>query len=283
MRVDADLAGGRHGELIGELEQLTREHPWRERLHAQLMLALYRSGRQADALEAYRHARDVLVEQLGLEPGAELVELQEAVLAHDPGLDAPSTGSLDEGETGRVSPTRSGRVLPVPPNRTIGREHDLAALCERLRNASVRLLTLTGPGGVGKTRLALEAARAVEADFADGACFVPLAAVERPEDVPAAIVRELGIILLAGESPHQAAERFLAAKRVLLVADNFEHVLAAAPYFGDLLGACPALTVLATSREPLALQAEERYPVPPLDDDAVDAVHRTGARPRSRL
>ena len=128
----------------------------------------------------------------------------------------------------------------------------------------MRLLTLTGPGGVGKTRLALEAARAVEADFADGPCFVSLAAVQPSEDVPAAIVSALGIILLAGESPSQAAERFLAAKRVLLVADNFEHVLAAAPFIGALLGACPALTVLATSREPLALHAEERYPVPPL-------------------
>ena len=127
---------------------------------------------------------------------------------------------------------------------------------------SVRLLTLTGPGGVGKTRLALEAARAVEADFADGACFVSLAAVQRPEDVPAAIVSALGIIVLAGESAEQAVERFLAAKQLLLVADNFEHVLAAAPFIGGLLGACPALTVLATSREPLALQAEERYPRP---------------------
>ena len=152
----------------------------------------------------------------------------------------------------------------MPPNRTIGREHDVAAVGERLRAGSVRLLTLTGPGGVGKTRLALEAARAVEADFADGAHFVSLAALHRPEDVPAAIVNALGIIVLSGESADQAAERFLAAKHLLLVADNLEHLLAAAPFIGGLLEACPALTVLATSREPLALQAEERYPVSPL-------------------
>jgi predicted ATPase/DNA-binding SARP family transcriptional activator len=257
VRIDADLAAGRHAELIGELQQLTTQQPWRERLHAQLMLALYRSGRQADALEAYRHAREVLVEQLGIEPGAELHDLHEGILAHDPALDAPP--ARGDGPSGERD-----RALPAPPNRTIGRERQLRAAAGLLRDPATSLLTLMGPGGVGKTRLALEAARAVEADFADRACFVSLAAVQQPEDVPAAIVSALGIILLAGESPSEAAERFLAAKQLLLVADNFEHVLAAAPFIGALLVACPALTVLATSREPLALHAEERYPVPPL-------------------
>ena len=162
LRVEADLAAGRHAELVGELQQLTSQHPWRERLHAQRMLALYRSGRQADALEAYRHAREVLVEQLGIEPGPELHDLHEAILAHDPGIDAPPT-TRSGAAAARDAP--GDGQLPVPPNATIGREHDLADLTERLRASSVRLVTLTGPGGVGKTRLALEAARSVEEEL----------------------------------------------------------------------------------------------------------------------
>jgi predicted ATPase/DNA-binding SARP family transcriptional activator len=254
LRVEADLATGRHAELIGELHQLTGEHPWRERLHAQLMLALYRSGRQADALEAYRHAREVLVEQLGIEPGAELSELHQAILTQAPAIDAPA-----------APPRLPGvRALPAPPNRTIGRAHALEAIGDRLQSGSLRMLTLTGPGGVGKTRLALEAARRVQGHFADGASFISLADLQGPEDVPAAVVSALGIVMLSGESAEQAVERFLAGKQLLLVVDNCEHVLAAAPFLGRVLASCPGVVVLATSREPLALQAEERHPVPPL-------------------
>jgi predicted ATPase/class 3 adenylate cyclase len=171
--------------------------------------------------------------------------------------DFPALASLSPGSGG-------ARGLPPSPNRTIGREDDVRAIADRLRAGGPRLLTLTGPGGVGKTRLALEAGRAVEADFGDGARFVSLAALRAAADVPAAIVDALGVIVLSGESPDRAVERFLAAKHLLLVVDNFEHLLGAAPSVGVLLGACPALTMLATSREPLALQAEERYPVSPL-------------------
>ena len=214
LSMQAGLAAGRYAELVPDLRQLAREHPWREQLHAHLMLALYRSGRQADALEAYRRAREVLVEELGIEPGAELAELHAQILAHDPVIAAPALAGTAGG-------------LPALPNRTIGREPELARIAARLQ--AVRLLTLTGPGGVGKTRLAIDSARAAAPDFADGARFVTLAAQRRAEDVPMAIVGALGTTLLDGESAEQAVERFLSRKHLLLVVDNCEHVLGTAP------------------------------------------------------
>jgi predicted ATPase len=163
-----------------------------------------------------------------------------------------------------VAAAPARRRVPVPPNRTIGRGDDVPALAERLRAGGVRLLTLTGPGGVGKTRLALETARAIQAEFRDGAQFVSLAAVRRPEEVAPAVVKALAIVVMSGESQPDALERFLAAKELLVVVDNFEHVLDAAPLIGGLLEACPELKVLATSRAPLRLQAEECFPVAPL-------------------
>src|SRR4051812_10499900 len=260
--IDAKLALGLHAELVGKLQVLVAEHPYEERLCRQLMLALYRSDRQADALQAYQDARSRLVEELGLEPGERLRELERAILKQDPALAAPAS------ELPSRAPLSSGfgraNGLPSLPNPTIGRAGDVRAVVDRLRVDGVRLLTLTGPGGVGKTRLALEASRAAQGDFADGAHFVSLAALRRPEDLPGAIVNALAIAVLSGESADQAAERFLSAKHLLLVVDNCEHLLAAAPFIGSLLRTCPALTVLATSREPLGLQAEERCPVSPL-------------------
>jgi predicted ATPase/DNA-binding SARP family transcriptional activator len=268
-RIEAELAAGHHSELVAELTRLTAEHPWRERLHVQLMLALYRCGRQADALAAYQHARAVLVDQLGIEPGPELHRVHQAVLAQDAALDIDGIR--------RPAMSRRAQALPAPPNRTIGRERELEAVIEQLRAGAVRLLSLTGPGGVGKTRLALEAARAVEPDFADGAWLVSLAAVKRPEDVAGTIVNALAIVPLAGE-PADDVERFLAAKHLLLVIDNCEHLPAAAPYVGRLPAAGPGITVLVTSREPLTVNAEQVHPVAPLPPDDAVALFRERAR-----
>ena len=267
LRIDADLAGGRHAELVAELAGLVQQHPWRERLHAQLMLALYRSGRQVDALDAYRRARAVLIDELGIEPGPELTALQGEILAQDPGLAAPV--ARNDGREG---------ALPVPPNRTIGRARELAAITARLHET--RLLTLTGPGGVGKTRLAIEAARSAAPQFSDGAWFVALAALGEAGEVPMAIVRAVGIVVLEGETAEDAVVRFLAGRNVLLVADNCEHLLGIAPFIGRVLEACPHVTMLATSREPLSLHAEERRPVLPLP--GADAEELFAERTRAR-
>jgi predicted ATPase/DNA-binding SARP family transcriptional activator len=254
LAIEEALAEGRHAEVVGDLRTLVAEHPLRERLHAQLMLALYRCDRQAEALQAYRDARTVLVEELGLEPSERLRELEGAILAHDPSIAAPAA---------RARPAQESR-LPSLPTRTFGREADHAAVVKLLRRADVRLVTLTGPGGVGKTRLALEVARELEPELADHAWLVPLAATARPEHIPGTIAQALGLAQGRGEPPDSAVRRFLAERSGLLVLDNFEHVVGAAPLVADLLAASPGIWVLTTSREPLRLQAEHRYEVEPL-------------------
>ena len=267
-RIDADLACGKHAELVGELEALVAEHPLRERLRRQLVLALYRGGRQADALEAYRAARRTLVDELGLEPTPALRELEQAILTHDADLAAP------EAPGGSVS------RLPIPPTPTIGRDGDRDAIVALFHGEGHRLVTLTGPGGVGKTRLALDVARQLEPEYPDGAWLVVLAPIAEGEHVPSAIAQALDVTPVGSESTRAACERFLLTKRGVLVLDNFEHLLAAAPLVSDFLAACPGLRVLATSREALQLQAEQRYAVSPLEvpeDGGPEAVEQAAA------
>jgi predicted ATPase len=173
--------------------------------------------------------------------------------------------AVGEESTRPAGPRPSSRPgLSAPLTRTIGREEDRARVVELLAMEDVRLVTLTGAGGVGKTRLALEVARELEPDLPEGVWFVSLAATAAPEHVSNVIAAGLGVTPLQGELPESAVERFLRLRRGLLVLDNLEHLLPAAPLVTRLLTACPGLTVLATSREPLRLQAERRYRVEPL-------------------
>jgi predicted ATPase/DNA-binding SARP family transcriptional activator len=174
---EAALALGEHTELVGRIRRVLEEQPFRERLWGQLMLALYRCGRQAEALETFRQARGVLAGQLGVEPGPELQRLQAAILAHDPSLASVPVAAAPRSR------------LPAPVTSFVGRQQALARVVELV--GGHRLVTLIGPPGVGKSRLALEAARAVEHDFADGVWFVELARAGRPADVARVVARTL--------------------------------------------------------------------------------------------
>jgi predicted ATPase/DNA-binding SARP family transcriptional activator len=250
-RIAADLGLGRHRELVPELQGLVAEHSSRERLCGQLMLALYRSDRQAEALDVFSRARRAMREELGLEPGRGLQALQRAILEHD------ATLALEPPKA------RGGRQVPTATTPLVGREAELAELAALLRGGS-RLVTLTGAGGIGKTRLALQVGHALAEAFADGVHFVDLSHLADPELVPGAIADVLGLAAQRDEPPVAALQAFLSARQTLLLLDNFEVVDAAAPLVGELLRAAPGLVVLATSRAPLQLTAEHQYRVEPL-------------------
>jgi predicted ATPase/DNA-binding SARP family transcriptional activator len=247
-RIEADVALGLHGEVTGELEGLVAEYPLRERLWRLLVLALYRAERQADALAAYRQARDMLAAELGLEPGEELRRLERAVLRQE----VPA------------APPAARHNLPAPLTSFVGREQDLARLEELLGEA--RLVTLTGTGGTGKTRLAVEAGARVVGRFRDGVWLAELAGIADPGLVAAQVMGALGV-RQAGDVPVLDALVYrLRSGELLLIVDNCEHLLDACAGLADaLLRAAPGLRVLATSREPLGIPGEVTYAVRPLE------------------
>jgi predicted ATPase/DNA-binding SARP family transcriptional activator len=257
-RIDARLALGRHEEEVARLEALCAEHPFRERLRRQVMVALYRSGRQADALRAFETYRRTLSEELGLEPSPELRALELRILNHEAALGPRRPGPAPRG------------VLVAAVNSFIGREADAAEVIRRLDAA--RVLTLTGPGGVGKTRLALYVAATVAGRFPDGVVVCELAPVADPDAVAPAVATALGIQARSDRSVDASVADVLQARNMLLVLDNCEHVVdAAAGLLTVLVARCPQITALATSRERLAIDGEQVWPLDPLQlESAVD-------------
>ena len=261
-RIDADLAEGRHEAVAAELEGLVREHGLRERLWAQLMVALYRCDRQSDSLRAYHRARDLLADELGLDPGPALRELERQVLAHDPALAAPVATSRPPVGLSNIHPELSTFV---------GRTHDMAHIVELL--GTRRLVSIIGPGGVGKTRIATEIALRPDRIWRDGTWMVELGLDSGDRAVSVAFQRAFGPRLgsTGGDDSLDWLTTGLATTELLILLDNCEHVLAeAATVVSAILRSCPGVSVLATSREPLGVPGECVRVLDPLElDDAM--------------
>lgn len=276
---------GEHAALAGELSEAVERHPLRERLRAAHLRALYRAGRQSEALAGFEDLRHRLAEELGVDPSPELAALHRAILTQDPLLDAPRTAVRAAAAPPREIPTN----LPAPLSDLVGRDAAVAEVRALLDGS--RLVTLTGPGGVGKTRLALATARTLtganaDGRFPDGVWLVELSGLDRASGAtPAdAIAMVLGVrdddapaAATARRTPVELLAGALAARRLLLVLDNCEHVVdQVAVQVAALLRAAPGVCVLATSRESLALSGERLWPVPPLGE--ADAVRLFTAR-----
>jgi predicted ATPase/DNA-binding SARP family transcriptional activator len=271
-RFEAALALGEHREIVSELRATLDEYPFRERLWGQLMLALYRGGRQVDALETFQEARRVLDEQLGLEPGPELRHLQEAILAHDPAIVAVP-----------VAAPRRGN-LPSPTTSFIGRKRELAELVTLLREH--RLVTLTGPPGVGKSRLALEVGRSLQSDLRDGAWLIELARAGGASGVERLVADAIDA---RGADPLGRIVARLRDAEAILLLDACEHAPAeAARVASTVLPECAGVRILATSREVLHVPGDMPVSLKPLPapeaaaSDAADspAVQLFAARAR---
>lgn len=278
-RMEAELVLGGHRGLVAGLRQLVDAHPLRERLRGQLMRALYGSGRQSEALEAYEAARAELAETLGADPGPELAAVHLAVLRGDPGLTPVAHAHVPRGTspmTAAAAPAAPVTAAPAPPGPRfalpaqltsfVGRDEELDRIGRQLSEG--RLVTVIGPGGAGKTRIAVEAA----GRYGGESCFVELAGLTDAAEVPHAIqgalgLREAGVMPGAGPAPDPVARvaAALADRPLLLVLDNCEHVVGeVARIAGRLLGDCGRLRVLATTREPLGIPGETLCPIPPL-------------------
>lgn len=253
-RSDLLLALGRHREMVGDLAALVGLQPLRERFHEQLILALYRCGRQGEALRAFENARTTLVEELGIDPSVGLQELARQVLEQDPALEwlAPAPASR--------ATTSMSSVLPVPLTAMVGRDDELAR-AQALIEAN-RLVTLTGPGGAGKSRLALEIARR---RTAGDVWFVDLGSVVNEDRVATTAAVAVGVPTAPDDDPCTAIAEALTRSAGLLVLDTCEHVLNGVAQLAiRVLQQCPDVRLLATSRRPLGITGEIAWPVPPL-------------------
>lgn len=249
-------------EDVGEHEQSLhytlwqlRLEPWREEAHRQAMRLMSRTGQRSAALAQYETARQVLMEELGIEPSRETTSLYERIrdveTEQQPERQVPLVGT-------------SPLPLPIASTPLIGREAEVTAVVELLMRDEVRLLTITGPGGVGKTRIAMQAAADLQEHFADGAYFVNVAPITDPDLVASEIASVLGVKEMPNKPAMEAMASHLQGKAVLLLLDNFEQVAEAAPLIAQLIQSTKGVKALVTSRMALGLRGTQEYPIPPM-------------------
>jgi predicted ATPase/DNA-binding SARP family transcriptional activator len=241
---------GEHELVLRYARRQLELEGWREEAHRQCVRALALSGQRSAALAQYEACRRILAEELGVEPEEETRVLYERIR---------EGGNVDA--LSRVPPHN----LPAQPTPLLGREDELAQVADRLQDPACRLLTLTGPGGSGKTRLALEAAAAQVYSFRDGVFWVPLSGLDAAASIVPAIAQALGLSFYRGGDPRQQLLRQVRGWEALLVLDNFEHLLEGAGLVAGILAAAPGIQVLVTSREQLGLQGEHLFLVPGMD------------------
>jgi predicted ATPase/DNA-binding SARP family transcriptional activator len=246
---------GAHAEALGYAQRLVALEPLLEEHQRTYMRLLASNGELTAAVAHYRQLQTILAQELAAEPEQATAALFD---------------QIRRGDAAGLQPAPPPFAVPLPPSPLVSRAAELRAICARLRDLKVRAVTITGTGGIGKTRLALEAAHALRYDFEDGVYFVDLAALDDAALVAEAIAQALGVKPRSGRGISAALRDHVGAKQLLLVLDNFEHVVTAAPLVSELLAACPNLTALVTSRAPLAIRAEHQVTLEPLADaDAV--------------
>jgi predicted ATPase/DNA-binding SARP family transcriptional activator len=263
---DHHITCGQPDDAISLLQQVLALEPWREETHRQVMRLLARTGQRSAALAQYASCRQALAEALAVEPSPETETLYRHIRQGEIDTEAPPVVARDEPSTPSTSATPPHN-LPAQLTPFVGRVEEAARIVAHLRDPTCRLLTLVGPGGIGKTRLALKAAQqlidqSTETNpFADGVFFVSLAPVAAPANLASAIADAVGFQFFGHVPLRQQLLDYLRTKQMLLVLDNFEHLLAGVDLISDILGAASGVTILVTSREALQLYEEWFHPV----------------------